>query len=132
MRFDLWNDRLPLFTTKQVVWESMWEELRWFISGSTNASTWRTKIWKKNLSRKALDRAAFPDREEGDLGPGYGPQWRHSVVPYRDMHSDYQGQGVDQLGQVLEKLKQRSSSRRLIVCSGLPSTAASLGRRPLP
>ena len=39
-------------------------------------------------------------REEGDLGPVYGFQWRHFGAQYTDMHADYTGQGVDQLAEV--------------------------------
>lgn len=33
-----------------------------------------------------------------DLGPVYGFQWRHFGAEYTDMHADYGGKGVDQVG----------------------------------
>ena len=35
--------------------------------------------------------AAFNCREENDLGPVYGFQWRHFGAQYTDMHADYTG-----------------------------------------
>lgn len=72
------------------------EELLWFIRGSTNAkelSAKGVKIWDANASREFLDTCGFHDREEGDLGPVYGFQWRHFGAKYVDMHTDYTGQG---------------------------------------
>jgi thymidylate synthase len=31
-------------------------------------------------------------REEGDLGPVYGFQWRHFGAAYKDRHADYTGE----------------------------------------
>jgi thymidylate synthase len=56
------------------------------------------RIWDGNSSRAFLDSLGFTDREEGDLGPVYGFQWRHFGAEYKDMHTDYSGQGVDQVG----------------------------------
>jgi thymidylate synthase len=55
------------------------------------------RIWDGNSSRGFLDSLGFTDREEGDLGPVYGFQWRHFGAEYKDMHTDYTGQGVDQV-----------------------------------
>lgn len=45
------------------------------------------------------------DREEGDLGPVYGFQWRHFGAEYTNMHADYTGKGVDQLAECIKKIK---------------------------
>lgn len=58
--------------------------------GSTNAkelSEKGVKIWDANGSRAFLDKLGFTDREEGDLGPVYGFQWRHFGAEYKDMHT---------------------------------------------
>ena len=76
------------------------EELLWFVRGSTNGNELKSKkvlIWEGNSSRQYLDSIGLFHREEGDLGPIYGFQWRHWNAPYGDMHSDYSGQGFDQL-----------------------------------
>ena len=57
------------------------------------------------------------EREEGDLGPVYGFQWRHFGAEYKDMHADYTGQGVDQLADVIDKIKNRPDDRRMIMCA---------------
>lgn len=87
----------PLLTTKTVFWRAVVEELLWFIKGSTNSKELTDKdvhIWDENGSRAFLDSCGFTDREEGDLGPVYGFQWRHFGAEYKDMHTNYTGQGT--------------------------------------
>ena len=129
-RYDLSNGTIPLLTTKQVFVRSIIEELLWFVKGSTNSkelSSKNVKIWDANGSRAFLDRCGFKDREEGDLGPVYGFQWRHFGATYETCRSDYTGRGVDQLGNLIEQIKTNPSSRRLILCAwnaaDLPSMA---------
>ncbi|KAI3990080.1 hypothetical protein MKX01_013566 [Papaver californicum] len=91
MRFNL-RKSFPLLTTKKIFWRAVVEELLWFISGSTNAKVVQQKgihIWDGNASRDYLDSIGLPDREEGDLGPVYGFQWRHFGARYTNMHADY-------------------------------------------
>lgn len=52
-----------------------------------------------------LGRLGLTEREEGDLGPVYGFQWRHFGAEYTDMHADYTGKGVDQLAECIKKIK---------------------------
>ncbi|XP_016887026.1 thymidylate synthase isoform X1 [Cynoglossus semilaevis] len=91
--------------------------------GSTNAkelSEKGVKIWDANGSRAFLDKLGFTDREEGDLGPVYGFQWRHFGAEYKDMHTDYTGQGVDQLKNVIDTIKNNPEDRRIIMCAWNP------------
>jgi thymidylate synthase len=123
MRFSLRNS-FPLLTTKRVFWRGVVEELLWFIRGSTNArelSDKNVKIWDANGSRQFLDSLGLEDREEGDLGPVYGFQWRHFGAKYEDMHKDYTGLGVDQLAEVIRKIKTYPDDRRIIMSSWNPT-----------
>ncbi|MGE0559071.1 MAG: thymidylate synthase [Burkholderiales bacterium] len=97
LRFDL-GAGFPLLTTKKVHLKSIIHELLWFLKGETN-----TRYLKEN-GVTIWDEWAKPD---GDLGPVYGYQWRS--WPAAD------GRHIDQIGQVLEQLKNNPDSRRMIV-----------------
>ena len=56
----------------------------------------------------------------GDLGPVYGFQWRHFGASYENMHTDYAGQGVDQLAQVIHTIKTNPNDRRIIMSAWNP------------
>ena len=107
MRFSLENGQFPLLTTKKTFLRGITEELLWFIRGSTNAKGFlfqfivfiyqlfpelhdkKVHIWDANGSRKFLDSRGLHNREEWDLGPVYGFQWRHFGAEYGSMHDDY-------------------------------------------
>lgn len=59
----------------------------------------------------------------------YGFQWRHFGAQYVDAKADYKGQGVDQLAEVIEKLKHKPYDRRIILSAWNP---ADLGKMALP
>ncbi|GAU47467.1 hypothetical protein TSUD_90350 [Trifolium subterraneum] len=61
------------------------------------------------------------EREEGDLGPVYGFQWRHFGARCTNMHEDYSGQGFDQLLDVINKIKHNPDDRRIILSAWNPS-----------
>ncbi|XP_021285501.1 bifunctional dihydrofolate reductase-thymidylate synthase-like isoform X2 [Herrania umbratica] len=112
------------FGCQKVFWRGVVEELLWFISGSTNAKVLQDMgihIWDGNASRDFLDSIGLTDREEGDLGPVYGFQWRHFGARYTDMHADYTGQGFDQLLDVIDKIKNNPNDRRIILSAWNPS-----------
>jgi thymidylate synthase len=97
MRFDLARG-FPLLTTKKLHVKSIIHELLWFLKGETNVRYLRENgvtIW---------DEWADPS---GELGPVYGAQWRSWPAP--------DGRRIDQIGQVVEQIKTKPDSRRLIV-----------------
>jgi thymidylate synthase len=103
MRFDL-NAGFPLVTTKKVHLKSVIHELLWFMRGDTNTQYLRdngVSIWDEWAT------------EDGDLGPLYGAQWRSWPTP--------DGGSIDQLTEVVESIKVRPNSRRLLVSAWNPS-----------
>ncbi|MES3010941.1 MAG: thymidylate synthase [Pseudomonadota bacterium] len=97
MRFDL-NEGFPLVTTKKVHLKSIIQELLWFLTGSSNNN------WLKERGVTIWDEWA---REDGDLGPVYGVQWRSWPTP--------DGGHIDQIADVIQTLKTNPDSRRIIV-----------------
>ena len=103
MRFDL-TEGFPLVTTKKIHVKSVIHELLWFIRGETNTQYLRdhgVSIW---------DEWATPS---GDLGPIYGAQWRAWPAP--------DGRVIDQLTDVIEAIRARPNSRRLLVSAWNPA-----------
>ncbi|KAF7597185.1 Thymidylate synthase [Aspergillus hancockii] len=120
---------LPLLTTKRVFTRAVITELLWFIQGNTSSqalSDVGVKIWDGNGSREFLDNLGLTHREEGDLGPVYGFQWRHFGADYVDAKTDYTGQGVDQLAHIIHKLRTDPYDRRLILSAWNPKDMPSM------
>lgn len=102
-RYDL-REGFPLVTTKKVYFDSMLNELLWFIRGSTNINdNLNTKIWD-----------SWAD-EAGDLGPIYGYQWRFWEAYHEEQDGVIKKSHVDQLTQLIKGLKTNPHSRRHIV-----------------
>lgn len=79
------------------------------------------KIWDGNGSRAYLDSIGLTQRAEGDLGPVYGFQWRYFGAEYKDCNTDYTGQGVDQLAEVVHKLRNTPFDRRIVLSAWNPA-----------
>ena len=119
----------PLLTTKKVPFRLVASELEFFIKGLTD------KKWLIDRNNHIWDEWANPlrapyghdeaskkrMREERDLGPIYGFQWRHFNAPYTSFDTDYANQGVDQLKKVIATLKTNPNDRRMIVSAWNPS-----------
>ncbi|KAF0977510.1 hypothetical protein FDP41_003502 [Naegleria fowleri] len=130
LRFSLRNHTFPLLTTKRVFWKGVAKELLWFISGDTNARTLSSQdvhIWDGNASRQYLDSIGLTHREEMDLGPVYGFQWRHWGAHYETMHTNYSQKGIDQLKKCVDTIRHNPTNRRIILSawnvSDLPQMA---------
>lgn len=97
MRFNL-ADGFPAVTTKKLHVRSIIHELLWFLRGDANIGYLhdnRVTIWDE-----------WAD-ENGDLGPVYGVQWRSWPTP--------NGRSIDQISQLIDRLKDNPDSRRHIV-----------------
>jgi thymidylate synthase len=97
MRFDL-AAGFPLLTTKKIHLRSIVHELLWFLQGATDVKYLRengVSIWDE-----------WAD-QDGNLGPVYGYQWRSWPTP--------DGQHIDQISELMTRLREDPNSRRLIV-----------------
>ena len=120
-------------TTKRVFLRAVIAELLWFIEGCTSSiplSEAGIKIWDGNGSREYLDSVGLSHRDIGDLGPVYGFQWRHFGAEYIDAKTDYTGQGVDQLAEVIYKLKNKPYDRRIILSAWNPADMKKMALPP--
>jgi len=100
MRFDL-SEGFPMVTTKKLHLKSIVHELLWFLKGDTNVAYLQengVRIWNEWAN------------EDGDLGPVYGYQWRN-----------WNGDGIDQIKDLIHTLKNNPDSRRMMVAAWNPS-----------
>ncbi|KAH9059040.1 thymidylate synthase [Lactarius vividus] len=124
LRFSLADSTLPLITTKKTFLRGIIEELLWFVKGQTDStllSKKGVKIWDGNGSKEFLEKRGLGHRRAGDLGPVYGFQWRHFGAEYVDADTDYSGKGVDQLREVIRKIIEDPTDRRIILSAWNPA-----------
>jgi thymidylate synthase len=114
----------PATLGKRLAWKSVVSELLWFLSGKTdieslqkynNSDGWT--IWTDDMER--WHQSSTPqDVPYGDCGDLYGKQWRNY-------------NGVDQITNLIEGLKNDPTGRRHIVMAWNPSAIAA-GKMCLP
>ena len=148
MRFNL-EDGFPLVTTKKTHLKSIIHELLWFIQGDTNiqylvengVNIWNDWPYQSYLKQNSLEdkypkysdewkahMKEFVERvktddafaeQYGELGPVYGHQWRNF-------------EGVDQISGLIEDIRNKPDSRRLIVSAWNPKDIPVMAKSGLP
>ncbi len=148
MRFNL-AEGFPLVTTKKVHLKSIVQELLWFLQGDTNikylvengVNIWNewpyqsylkqnnlenqypkySPEWKENM-KAFIEKIKVDDdfaKQYGELGPVYGRQWRNF-------------EGIDQISQLIEDIKNSPNSRRLLVSAWNPKEIPVMAKSGLP
>ncbi len=143
------SEGFPLLTTKKMAWNSIKVELEGFIKGITDKKWYQDRgchIWDEWCNPEKVsyghdEGTKKKMKEERDLGPIYGFQWRHFGADYGKYSEDskkdeleclkmkkripayeinYEGRGKDQLKDLLEKLKKNPYDRRMKVSAWNP------------
>ncbi len=112
----------PALTTKKLAWKQVVSELLWFLTGQTNIAflhKHNNHIWDGDYNKSG--------RDDGELGPIYGHQWRNwggwKEVKFTD-EKDENGylipthikhRGIDQIDELVRNIKENPDSRRLMV-----------------
>ena len=118
MRFNL-EDGFPAVTTKKLAWKAVVSELLWFLEGSNDERRLaeiqyedskenledKKTIWTQNAN---ADYWKNKSKFKGDVGRIYGVQWRNF-------------NGVDQIINLIEGLKNNPNSRRHILTAWNPA-----------
>ncbi len=141
----------PILTTKSVPFKAVLSELLWFIEGSgderrlceilhgTRDLEKRT-IWSPNADHTTG--SAYTPKYYGDLGRVYGVQWRSWRVfnELYELGDDneklftglYQPsiQSVDQLAEVIHKIKNNPTDRRIIMTAWNPGELKDMALPP--
>jgi len=132
LRFDI-STSVPLLTTKKMGPKSIIHELLWFLRGDTNANNLKAvgvNIWDGNTTREFLDSRGLTNYPDGDIGAGYGFQWRHFGTEYGTCVDDYTGKGVDQIAYILNELLINPTSRRMYITAWNPSALDTMALPP--
>ncbi|ADE19356.1 thymidylate synthase [Mycoplasma crocodyli] len=135
-RYDL-RKGFPLLTTKKMAWKSIVVELLWFLKGETNIkylvdrnvniwNEWPYEIYKRSTDFQGETIEEFINKikndnefaiKHGNLGPVYGRQWR-----------DFNG--VDQIKYVINELRTKPFSRRILVSAWNPEEVDKMALPP--
>ena len=157
--YDL-DDGFPLLTTKKMGIKTIAHELIWFMKGESNIKylvdnnvlIWNTDAFNHNLEKMANEGIfqkglvkysqdwygameeyvqRIKENEEfaerwGDLGPVYGSQWRK----WKSVGENGEVVEVDQFMNILESLRKRPTSKKIILTSWNPGELDRMALEP--
>lgn len=145
-KYNIDLNAFPILTTKKVWFKGIVHELLWFIKGDTNIKylvdndvhiwdEWAFQKFLKNTNQDSEEREYINNQEQfiyhikesyefaekwGELGKGtYGGMWRDFPSDVRELNGTHV-LGVDQLENIIHKLKNNSDDRRMIVSAWHP------------
>jgi thymidylate synthase len=121
MKFDL-DDGFPLITTKKVNFDAILHELLWFIQGDTNIKYLvenKVNIWNEWPFQSWLEKTGQDKKIEM-----HSSEWKEKLAEFFE--------GIDQLHQVIEEIKNNPNSRRHIVSAWNPKEIPIMVKSGLP
>ena len=123
LHWDL-EDGFPIITTRKVAFRISFEETMFMLRGGRQTKELEDKnihIWTGNTTREFLDARGLDWLEEGDMGYGYGHQWRNfGGWDVEDSPEGWHYTGIDQLAQMIQQIKDDPFSRRHIISAWNP------------
>src|ERR1035437_6335214 len=140
LRFDL-REGFPAVTTKQLAFKAVKGELLGFLRGYTNAADFRAlgcRIWDQNANENKVWLANSNRKGEDDLGDMYGKQWTDWTIytelfkfsPNHDDQVVCQKGSINQVQEVLKKLKNDPTDRRMIISGWNPPEFSKMALLP--
>ena len=128
IRFDMAGP-FPLTSVRPVPVRWVFEELMMFLRGDTDTRVLEEKgitIWKGNTSRAFLDKKGLTHLPEGNMGKGYGYQWRKFNAGVGSGFNP----GVDQLANVIDGLQKDPGSRKHLISAWNPQQLSEMALEP--
>jgi thymidylate synthase len=106
------HEGFPILTKRQHSFKISFYETMMFLNGSSDSKLWlednNINIWKGNTSREFLDNRGLTDLPVGNIGYAYGAIWRNF-------------DGVDQLQNIFNTLKNNPTDRRMVMTAWHPA-----------
>jgi len=141
LKFCMRNGKFPLLTYRRQALSQIFAELLWMLSGSTDANALARNgcsVWLNNSSREFLDSRNLQHLSPGDIGAGYGWQYRHFGAPYAgccvnantDANTPVTPAGFDQLQAVIDELRINPTTRRAVISIWNPAQLAEMALPP--